>query len=99
LKLLRLKSKKKQRERYSARFLETKMKCPTCGGAVKQGVTNLPIELETGLLYFKHVPADICEQCDDVFIPDNIAAKIEEIVDAAKQQKVDIEVIDFQGAA
>ncbi|MBI4733843.1 MAG: type II toxin-antitoxin system MqsA family antitoxin [Rubrobacteridae bacterium] len=85
---LRLKNKKKQREQFSI-----------SGGTVKPGITNLPIELETGLLYIKHIPADICEQCDDIFIPDNVAAKIEEIVDAAKKQKVEIEVVDFQGAA
>ncbi len=75
------------------------MKCPTCGGTVKRGVTNLPIELETGLLYVKRVPADICEQCDEVFIPDDVAARLEEIVEAAKKQKVEIEVVDYQGAA
>jgi YgiT-type zinc finger domain-containing protein len=76
-----------------------KMKCPTCGGTVKRSIANLPIELETGLLYIKHVPSDICEQCDDVFIPDEVAARLEEIVDTARQQKVEIEVVDFQGAA
>ena len=75
------------------------MKCHTCGGTVKRGVTNLPIELETGLLYVKHVPAEICEQCDEVFIPDDVAAKLEEIVEVAKKQKVEIEVVDYQGAA
>ncbi|MDP2211720.1 MAG: type II toxin-antitoxin system MqsA family antitoxin [Candidatus Aquicultor sp.] len=75
------------------------MKCPTCGGTVKRSTTNLPIELETGLLYVKHVPADICEQCGEVFMPDDVAAKLEGIVEAAKKQKVEIEVVDYQGAA
>ncbi|MDP2211355.1 MAG: type II toxin-antitoxin system MqsA family antitoxin [Candidatus Aquicultor sp.] len=75
------------------------MKCPTCSGIAKRGVTNLPIELETGLLYVKHVPADICEQCDEVFIPDDVAARLEEIVAVARKQKVEIEVVDYQGAA
>jgi len=34
-----------------------------------------------------------------VFIPDDVAAKLEEIVEAAKKQKVEIEVVDYQGAA
>lgn len=75
------------------------MKCPTCGGAAKQGTTNLPIELEAGLLYVKHIPADICEQCDEVFIADDVTAKLEEIVAVAKKQKVEIKVVDYQGAA
>lgn len=75
------------------------MKCPTCGGTVKRGVTNLPIELATGLLYVKHVPAEICEQCDEVFIPDDVAAKLESIAEAAKKQNIEIEVVDYQGAA
>lgn len=75
------------------------MKCPTCAGTVKRDVTNLPVELETGLLYVRHVPADICDQCDDVFIPDDVVAKLAGIVKAAKKQRVEVQVVDYQGVA
>jgi len=41
------------------------MKCPICGGTIKAGTTNLPVELETGLLFIKGIPADVCSQCGE----------------------------------
>lgn len=75
------------------------MKCPVCGGTIKDGLTNIPVELETGLLYIKQVPADVCNQCGESFISDDVAEKLEKIVEKAKQQKVEIEVIFYQDAA
>ena len=75
------------------------MKCPICGGNMKRGLTNLPVELEAGLLYVKQVPADVCGQCEEAFIPDDVAEKLERIVDRARRQKVEIEVVSYQGAA
>jgi len=56
-------------------------------------------KLETGLLYVKHFPADICKQRDEVFIPEDVVAKLEEIVAVAGKQRVEIEVVNYQGAA
>lgn len=75
------------------------MKCPVCGGTIKRETTNLPLELETGLLYVKNIPADVCSQCGEVFIPDEVAAELEKIVASARKQKAEIEVVDYQGAA
>lgn len=75
------------------------MTCPTCGGTTERGSTNLPVELESGILYIKQVPADICKQCGETFIPDEVADRIEKMVDRAKAEKVEIEVITYEGAA
>lgn len=75
------------------------MICSICGGTIKNGLTNLPIELETGILYIKQIPAEICNQCDEVFIPDEVAEQLEHLVAQARRQKVEIEVISYEGAA
>jgi len=75
------------------------MTCPVCGGTVEKGLTNLPVELESGILYIKQVPANICSQCGETFIPDDVAEQIEKIVARAKAENVEIEVINYEGAA
>lgn len=75
------------------------MMCPMCGGSIKKDHTNLPLEFETGLLYLKNVPAEICNQCGEVFVSDSVAGKLEDIVSKAKKQKVEIEVVSYQDAA
>ena len=75
------------------------MICPACSGTMEKGVTNVPVEFESGILYIKQVPANICGQCGEVFISDDVAEQIEKIVARAKAEKIEIEVINFEGAA
>jgi YgiT-type zinc finger domain-containing protein len=74
------------------------MKCPVCGGTVKRATTNLPVEIERGVLYIKNVPADICAQCEETFIPDEVASLLEKIVARARDLKVELEVISYESA-
>lgn len=75
------------------------MKCPICRGNMKQGTTNFPVEIGDGLLFVKHVPADVCSQCGEVFIPDGIAASLEAIVSKAKENKIELEVVSYDKVA
>lgn len=75
------------------------MKCPVCGGSIKGGSTNLPIEMKSGLLYVKQVPADICNQCGESFISDDVAENLEKIVAKAEKQKIEVEIISYKDAA
>ncbi len=78
---------------------EKEMKCPVCGGTVKRGTTNLPVEIERGVLFIKGVPADVCVQCGEAFIPDETASLVEKIVARARDMKVELEVISFGAVA
>lgn len=75
------------------------MNCPVCGGTVKRGITNLPIEIEKGVLFIKNVPADVCVQCEEVFIPDGVASLVEKIVARARDMQVELEVISYDAVA
>lgn len=75
------------------------MKCPVCGGTIKRSTTNLPVEIEGGVLFIKAVPADVCTQCDEAFIPDEAASIVEKIVARARKMKVELEVISFGAVA
>ena len=75
------------------------MNCPVCKGAVKRGTTNFPVELSGGFLIVKNVPADICDQCGEVFIPDDVAAALEKTVEAARRSKAEIEIVSYEKVA
>ncbi|OHB91289.1 MAG: hypothetical protein A3D89_05800 [Planctomycetes bacterium RIFCSPHIGHO2_02_FULL_52_58] len=72
------------------------MRCPVCKGTIKRGTTNLPVEIEKGVLSIKGVPADVCTQCEEAFIPDEVASLMEKIVARARKMKVELEVVSFE---
>jgi len=75
------------------------MKCPVCKGAIGKGNTNFPVEMERGMVVVRDVPADICKQCGEVFIPDDVAEVLERIVNRAKQNKVELEFVAYEMVA
>lgn len=75
------------------------MRCPVCRGHMKKSKTHFPVEIGEGLLFVKGVPADICSQCGEVFIPDKIAASLENIVLKAREKQVELEVISYKNVA
>lgn len=75
------------------------MNCPVCKGKIERGITTFPTEIENGLLFVKDVPADICKQCGEVFIPDEVAETLEDIVFKARKEKVEVEIISYKMAA
>lgn len=78
---------------------EKKMNCPICKGKFERGSSTFSAEIENGLLFVKDVPADICKQCGEVFIPDEVAETLENLVFKAKKEKVEMEIISYKMAA
>lgn len=78
---------------------EKAMKCPVCGGTIKKGTTNLSVEIGKGVLFIKGVPADVCDQCEEVFISDEVASLVEKIVSKARDMKAELEVISYEAVA
>ena len=66
--------------------------CPICGGKKKQGKTTFTVDLVFGVVVIRNVPATVCSLCGSDWINDDIAAKIEEIVDEAKEKHHLVEV-------
>lgn len=75
------------------------MNCPICKGKIERGITTFSAEVENSLLFVKDVPADICKQCGEVFIPDKVAATLECLVYKAREERVEIEIISYKMAA
>ncbi|HMX40789.1 MAG TPA: type II toxin-antitoxin system MqsA family antitoxin [Saprospiraceae bacterium] len=68
-------------------------KCPLCGGNVESGKTVFTIDLTSGVVVMRDVPAFICNQCGEEWLEDAIAKKLEIITARARSQNTQIEVL------
>jgi len=54
--------------------------CPLCSGFKKPGTTTFTADLGFGVVVVRNVPATVCSQCGADWIPDDVAARIEELI-------------------
>lgn len=69
------------------------MKCAICGGSVKHGKTTVSVDTGDGVVVVRDVPARVCNQCGEDWLTDESAAKVEKIVQRARKEKSQIEVV------
>lgn len=66
--------------------------CPLCGGSKRAGTTTFTAELGFGVVVVRNVPALVCTQCGADWIADEVAARIEELVEDARKKRYQVEV-------
>lgn len=73
--------------------------CPMCGGPLDHGTTLFSVDLGAGVVVVRDVPAVICSQCGEAIIEDDIAARLEAIVERAREDHTEIAVIHWPDVA
>ena len=71
--------------------------CPICGGMKYEGVTTFAADLGAGIVVVRHVPAMVCQQCGEEWVSDSVAERLEQVVEDARERKLQVEVADLQG--
>jgi YgiT-type zinc finger domain-containing protein len=69
--------------------------CPICNGKVEPGTTTFAVDLKSGLIVVRNVPALICTQCGEEWLEDSTAIQLEEITARAKAQNTQLEVVSM----
>jgi YgiT-type zinc finger domain-containing protein len=69
--------------------------CPLCGGTKQPGTTTFTVELGFGVVIIRHVPATICAQCGTDWITDDVAVRLEALVDDARKKRLQVEVLSL----
>ncbi len=69
--------------------------CAVCGGKVIDSTTSFTVDYKIGVVVIRDVPANICGQCGEEWIADEVAEKLEKIVSAAKNQNQEILVASY----
>lgn len=75
------------------------MKCPICKyGETLNGTTSITLERGSTTLVFKNVPAQICNNCGEEYIDDDITRPILEQAEQAIRAGVEIDVRQYRAA-
>lgn len=75
------------------------MKCVICKhGEMQPGVTTVTLSREKTTLVFKDVPAQICDNCGEEYVSEEITARLLAIAEEAAQSGVQVDVRDFMAA-
>ena len=69
--------------------------CPVCSGTKKPGTTTFTADFGFGVVVVRNVPATVCSQCGADWIADDVAARIEELVDDARKKRLQVEVMSL----
>ncbi|MCI8397217.1 MAG: type II toxin-antitoxin system MqsA family antitoxin [Clostridia bacterium] len=71
------------------------MKCFMCKGNLEEQKTTFMTEFENCIVIIKNVPSLVCKQCGEVSYSDEVAKKIEELVNSVKNTITEITVINY----
>lgn len=69
--------------------------CPLCGGGRGPGETTFSVELGSGILIVRHVPATVCTQCGAHWLSDEVAAQLEKRAAEARHKHTEVEVTAY----
>ena len=53
------------------------------------------VDLGFGVVVVRHVPALACVQCGETWLEDEVAGRLEEVVDDARSRQLVVEVADW----
>ena len=71
-------------------------RCPVCGGLKVPGTTTFTAELDFGVVVVRKVAADVCDQCGEEWISPDVARKLEEIVEHARKERHQVDVLEMR---
>jgi len=70
-------------------------RCPLCGGRKQPGKTTYSVDLGSGVILVRNVPATVCVQCGEAWIEHHTAQKLEQITQEAREKGLQVEVVAF----
>ena len=71
------------------------MRCIMCKGNVIKTNRTYIQEFDNCIIIIKNVPALVCSQCGEVYYSDEIAEKLEEIVDRLQVIVKDVAIFEY----
>ncbi|HID05927.1 MAG TPA: type II toxin-antitoxin system MqsA family antitoxin [Armatimonadetes bacterium] len=72
------------------------MKCVICKmGETETGAVTVTLQRGNTTLLIKDVPAEICENCGEYYLDDNISDRVLKQAEAVVSDNVEIEILRF----
>ena len=75
------------------------MKCVICKyGETKAGHTTVTLERDQTVLVFRNVPAQVCDNCGEAYVSEEITAQLLEEAEQAVRARVQVDVRELAPA-
>lgn len=75
------------------------MKCPICKhGETRPGLANVSLERDGAVFVVKHVPAEICDNCGEEYIAEEVTAAVLKQAGHAAGHGVQVDVREYLAA-
>jgi YgiT-type zinc finger domain-containing protein len=72
------------------------MKCVICKqGLTQNGFACVTLHREHTTVVIKDVPAEICENCGEYYLSQDVTEKIQDLAEQAVKQGVEVEVLRY----
>ena len=72
------------------------MTCIICKhGHTKPGFATVTLQRDKTIVIFKEVPAEICENCGEYYLTEEISGKILKYAEEAAQKGAEVEILKF----
>ena len=75
------------------------MNCILCKSNLFKGIVNQIVDFDGHIIIIKGVPANICKQCGEYYLENDIALKLEKIIEDTKKNKAEIFVTNYSEIA
>jgi len=74
---------------------ENNMTCFLCKGNLIDKLTTFMVDIDTCIIIVKKVPSQVCSQCGETSYDNEVARKLETVVDSMRQSVMEIAVVDY----
>ena len=72
------------------------MNCLICKTGVTQpGMTTVTLERDTTVIVIKDVPAQVCDNCGEYYLSEEVSSRIYALAEEAIKRKVEVEVLHY----
>ncbi len=77
------------------------MRCYFCKGNLEESTTEYIEKIDNFIVVIENIPCEKCSQCGEAYFSDEVAEKIEKILDSIQQisSSLTITVIDYMHTA
>ena len=71
------------------------MKCFMCKGTLEDKLTNFTVDLGKCVVIVKNVPSQVCTQCGEVSYSNDVALKLEKLINSVRNFSTEIIVFNY----
>lgn len=72
------------------------MNCVICkNGTTDEGVVTVTLERNSSIIIIKNVPADVCDNCGEYYLNDDVAETVLRIAEKATENNPEVEILQY----